>query len=493
MSFDLVFAVLIVFVVWLGFRGGLLPTLIAACGLAAVPAIGLAANTWLALAGLAAWLAMFAVLAFAFGPSKRGWVARIGTASLGLAQGVAAILLVTGLLLGSVYRDAPAAAEKLRLATLYMPVAALGNALALDARSAVLAFPAPIDDMRPANQAPVPTIDWAEVRQFKNDAIRALPGEIRAIDRTPLAFEVEGRVTRVTVDIGEHFEEGDILAQLDTHLLEIALQERRAALIEAEARLQEAQQEYERQRVLYERGVVAETIAETALANLDTARSRYDIALRGIETAEDRLEDATLRAPYDGSVAARLVEPAQTISAGAPALEIQSNGGGFEITATIPDTLVSRLQVGTRHEVTLLDGSDITFSAELRDMGSRATSTSGFPVTLRVPAPNDALRAGMSVEIAFRLSESDTDPAILAVPVSAVWSDGENGFGVFRVDTARGVLQRTSITLVGTEAGLALIADGLSDGDLVATRGIPFLEDGMAVHLRGTGVARYDD
>ncbi|QPH54240.1 efflux RND transporter periplasmic adaptor subunit [Pontivivens ytuae] len=493
MLFDLAFAFIVTIAALLGLRGGVLPTLVAAGVLSLAAIAGIAAHAWLALAGLGAWLALFAVLTLALGSADQRLTVRFGMLGLGLVQGVVAVVLLAGLLLGTVYRETPAAAEKLRLATLYAPVAALGSRVAPEEQSVALAFPTPVDDVELANETPVPTIDWADVRPFNDDAIRALPGEIRAIDRTPLAFEVEGRVTEVNVDIGEHFEEGDTLAQLDTYQLEIALQERRAALIEAEARFEEAQQEYERQSALFERDVVAETIAETALASLDAARSRYEIALRGIETAEDRLEDATLRAPYDGSVATRLIEPAQTISAGAPALEIQSNGGGFEITATIPDTLVSQLQVGTSHEVTLLDGSDITFSAELRDIGSRATSTSGFPVTLRIPSPNDALRAGMSVEIAFRLSSNETGASFLAVPVNAIWSNDDGGFSVFRIDPETSTLVGNEITLAGTEAGLALVADGLSEGDIVATRGIPFLDDGMAVHLRGTGVARYDD
>lgn len=490
MSFDTVFIALIVLVALLGLRAGFVRSAIGAAALAIAAFVGATAGSSVTLISVGLWLLLalgFALVWPADGPS---WTSRLTGSFLGAGQGAAAIVLLSGALLTSVYADRPEPAEHLRQASVYEAVVSLARATNLD-RTALL-FPASLEPRPEQTHTAHPTIDWAEARPFTTGAVRELPGEVRALDRTSLAFEVGGRVTSVAVDIGDHFAAGDVLAQLDTHLLEIGVQERRAALIEAEARLSEARQEYERQTTLFERNVVSESAVETVAAALDSARSRYEIALRGIETAEDRLEDATLRAPYDGSVAVRRVEPAQTVSAGTPVLEIQSNGGGFEVTATVPDTVVARLSLGTEHAISALDGSGQTYVGVLDDIGTRATSTSGFPVTLRVSQTDTSLRSGLSVEVAFRLDGAATDAARIAVPVSAVWSDADQGHGVFVVDPETQQLAARSVTLAGTESGVALVSDGLQAGELVATRGIAFLEDGMAVHLRGIGTARYD-
>ncbi|KIT16898.1 efflux RND transporter periplasmic adaptor subunit [Jannaschia aquimarina] len=492
MSFDFVFLLILIASLWLGALGGLLRMAAAAVLLAAAGLAALAGQAGLAMAGLGLWVAAMVVLGMIRRPASAGRGMRLSGAALGLAQAGGAILLLPGLLLGGVYRDAPDAAQHLRGATVYGPIAGIAHSVALGSRSGALAYPAPLAGTAAPREAIVPMIDWAAAMPFGDDAIRALPGQVRALDRAPLAFEVDGRVSRVTVDIGERFEEGDVLAELDTHLLEIALQERRAALIEAEARLEESRQEFDRQSVLFARGVVSEALLETVQASLDAARSRHEIALRGIETAQDRLNDATLRAPYDGSVAARLVEPAQTVASGRPVLEIQSNGGGFEITATVPDTVVSRLRIGTEHDAVLLDGSEATFTATLRDIGARSISTAGFPVTLSVRDAEADLRTGMSLEIAFRLANAHGGTDLLAIPVEAIAADADQGHTVFRVDAEDDVLRRVPVVLAGTEGGLALVSDGLEPGDRVATRGIVFLEDGQRVRLRGTGVARYD-
>ncbi|SHH33872.1 efflux RND transporter periplasmic adaptor subunit [Marivita hallyeonensis] len=490
MSFDAAFILIILVSAAFGLRAGFAGSVIGAVAIAVVTVMALTGTEQIALITLSIW----AIFLFGFAviwPAKGASTAsRAYGALLGLGQGIAAMFVISGTLLSTVYKDRPAAAEHLRQAALYQPTFMVAQATGLD--QTALSFPAPLEvTVGAAPQVP-PTIDWARAEPFTNAPVRTLPGEVRALDRTSLAFEVDGRVTTVTVDIGEHFAAGDVLAQLDTHLLNIALEERRAALIEAEARLSEARQEFQRQSTLFDRNVVSESVLETVAAALDAARSRYEIALRGIETAEDRLKDATLRAPYDGTVALRMVEPAQTVAAGAPVLEIQSNGGGFEVTATVPDTVVTRLELGSEHSIRTLDDTGATLSAVLQDIGSRAVSTAGFPVTLRVTEADTDLRSGLSVEIAFLLGRDDPADASLAVPVSAVLSDLDQGHAVYVVNPDTGALSRRAVTLAGTEGGVALVSDGLEDGDVVATRGLPFLEDGMTVHLRGTGVARYD-
>ncbi|WP_235191462.1 efflux RND transporter periplasmic adaptor subunit [Palleronia rufa] len=178
--------------------------------------------------------------------------------------------------------------------------------------------------------------------------MRVLNGTVRAAERAPLGFEVDGQVESVEVEIGDHFARGDVLATVNASTLSIQLDERHSALIEADANLTEAQQEFDRQTELYQRGVTPEARVEDAAARLDSARSRFAVAKSGIEQARDRLKDATLLAPYGGRVAARLIEPSQLVRAGEPAFEIQGDGGGYEIEVTIPETLISKVEIGSR-------------------------------------------------------------------------------------------------------------------------------------------------
>ncbi|WP_135506087.1 efflux RND transporter periplasmic adaptor subunit [Roseovarius aestuariivivens] len=491
MTFDLALPALAAFAVVLAWRAGVPRAAIGVLLVLGAVIAGLLLGPIAGLAGLAIWAA--GALRFSLGRATNAGGAPGLAIGLGLAQAALVALLLPGLLLAGPYRNVPDAAEALRSATLYRVVHAIGAALPPAARNGALAFPTPVTATRETRTPPPRVIDWAKVSASDGTFIRTLPGELRAAERTPLAFEVEGRISEITVTIGDHFEAGDILARIDTHLLELALQEREAALIEATARLDEARQALERQKALFERGVVAETVLESATASLDAALSRQRVAQAGIDQAEDRLADATLHAPYAGSVAARLAEPAQTVRAGEPVLDIQSNGGSFEVAVTVPATIISKLRLGTEHKIRLLDGSNTTLTAKLTEIGARATGSSGFPVSLSLSDGTGQLRSGTSVEAALLLREATPRSDALSVPIQALLMGEGPARYVFVFDRATGMLDRRAVTLTRTEGQTALISKGLSRGEIVATRGVPFLSDGMAVTLRDTGITRYDD
>lgn len=493
MAHDLVVFCLLLLSLFLGYRSAWQRSLLPAVFLIASVALAVTENGLLALSVLGLWLICFLTIALVWSAEDAQPTGRAAGALLGLAQGAGASLLSFGLIFGASFDIGTAYGDDVRRTASFAAASGIAKTTGFGKETDAVAYPEPLSAPPESVATIMPIIDWAEAHPAAQATIRNLPGEIRATDRAPLAFEVGGRVTQVMVDIGERFKAGDSLAQLDTHLLDIALQERRAALIEAEARLEEAQQEFERQNALFERNVVAEAVVEASIAGLDAARSRYEVALRSIDTAEDRLEDATLRAPYAGTIAERLIEPAQTVSAGAPAFQIQSDTGGFEVTAMVPDTLVSRLQLGSSHRVRLLDGSERVAEGVLEEIGSRTTSIAGFPVTLHLQGDDAVFRAGVSVEIAFALDDPREQADALAVPLSAVIAGDNATYAVLRYNEATGTLERVEVTLTHTDRDQALISHGLTAGDRVATRGVAFLRDGMAVTLRDTGVARFDD
>ncbi|RNC95924.1 MAG: efflux RND transporter periplasmic adaptor subunit [Oricola sp.] len=363
-----------------------------------------------------------------------------------------------------------------------------------------IAFPEPIAD-EPEDEAGDQTasarpVDWARVAPFDRGISRILTGSVVAADRAPLSFEVTGTLSSVNVEIGDRFSTDDVLAELEPTALRIALDERRAALIEAEARATEARLMLERQQELSASRVISEAALESAVAVSESAQSRLAMAEAGVRQAEDRLDDAVLRAPYEGIVAARLVEPAQTLQAGAPAFEIQNANAGFQIEITVPDALIAQIVPGSDHGAVILDGTATAVTARVHEIGSRANATTGFPVTLDILNADHGVRAGMTAEVHLDLrSDPRTAGAsdVLGIPYTAILpGDGDRHVAfVFQSDTQ--TLEKRRVTVAGREGTTALISEGLEDGDIVATRGLPFLHDGQRVALRGVGIVRYDD
>lgn len=350
--------------------------------------------------------------------------------------------------------------------------------------------------------APRP-IAWAEVGAADSSTRRTLSGVVRAVQRAPLSFQVGGRIETIDVEVGDHFVADDVLARLDRRTYRLAREERASELTQAEAALREAEQAFARQRDLHADGWASQATFDTARAALDTAQGRLETARARLDIAEEDLNDTVLRAPYPGVVAQRLAEPAQQIRAGETVLHIQGNGGGFEIALALPETLVGRLRPGDVQTVTFPARPGAPARARVTEIGTEAVQGSAFPVTLRLLTARTDLRAGMTAEVAFEIAaasaEDGTAPAgaPVAIPVTAflpgdgaetvvfVFHPGEDPAGP-------GTLERRAVTLGPVTSDHVVVRDGLAGGELVATRGLPFLRDGQTVTRLGVGPVRYE-
>ncbi|MCX7056401.1 MAG: secretion protein HlyD [Proteobacteria bacterium] len=200
-----------------------------------------------------------------------------------------------------------------------------------------------------------------------------LYGNIDIRDVT-LGFRVAGKVAVVNVDEGESVQVGQVMAGLDSVPLKLQQDEAlanaaaisarvallrsgyrseevaqaRAMLAERRAALTNAQQQYARQQQLKDTGAVAVRTYEDAAASRDQAQARLvsaEAALSSLQNgyrkqeiaeaqanekralslaaqATQRLEDAVLVAPADGTVLTRAIEPGAILAAGASAFTL---------------------------------------------------------------------------------------------------------------------------------------------------------------------------
>ncbi len=415
----------------------------------------------------------------------RGWAGRIGGAVLGAGQAV--ILLVTATALLPVGGGLPprAVIEARAYAHLRPIAEGIRGADAAFAPQTV-SLPSPTPRSGATVHRP---IAWTTVEAGTRTRTRTLPGTVRAAERSPIGFDVGGRVGEVRVEIGATFVEGEVLAAVETDTLSFEVEERRAALSEAEAVLAEVQADHARTVYLHERGVESNAALENAQAALDTAKSRLNVARTRLARARTDVADAELIAPYDGSVAARLVEPAERVTPGQPVLEIQSRDGGLELVVGVPETILASLEMGSTHAVKapVLDG---TAAGVVTEIGARAGEGSSFPVTLAIEGADPALRPGMSAEVRLDLAPRGAVAGV-RIPVTAFLpGDGQTSH-VFVVDAATGTVRRQEIEVVAV-AGEEVVVTGLEPGQRIAAKGLARLRDGQPIDLMGVGVARYN-
>jgi multidrug efflux pump subunit AcrA (membrane-fusion protein) len=105
-------------------------------------------------------------------------------------------------------------------------------------------------------------------------------GSVEPQTRVSLAFESPGRVTEVTVEVGDTVAAGDVLARLDDRQLALQVRQAQAALALAEAQLDQLQA-----------GPQSEEV-EMAEANLRAAQAQVSAAAADLDQLEAGPDDA---------------------------------------------------------------------------------------------------------------------------------------------------------------------------------------------------------
>ncbi len=289
-----------------------------------------------------------------------------------------------------------------------------------------------------------------------------ISGPVRPLRGTDVSAEESGTVAGIPHDKGERVEEGDVLVQLDRRLLAAEVEATRADL---ELRRYDA----EKSRELFEAG----KISRIDLLNTETAHERAKAAAR---TAEVRFERAAVQAPFAGLVTERFVEPGQLVMPGQRVGRV-IDPYTLKLEAALTEREVGMVRVGAPAEI-VLDGHDGTVTGQVHWIGFEADPGSGkFPVEVRIPNPDLALRAGV-VGRARVLKRSHE--ASIVIPRDAIVYTGQ-GESVFVVEGDRARVR--PITLGPDQGLMVMVEKGLTAGDRLVVRGQRELVDGSLVSV----------
>ncbi|WP_353219894.1 efflux RND transporter periplasmic adaptor subunit [Salinisphaera sp. S4-8] len=347
---------------------------------------------------------------------------------------------------------------------------------------------------QPPQPTPPKPIAWAVAQVASSGQTRSIAGVLQTPERAPVGFDVPGRVARINVDTGDVFARGDVLATLDDRSYALTLEQRKAELAEARAARELSSTRFARSKSLRKADAISQAEYDNDAATLASDRSRVDTARARVNIAAKDLADTRLIAPYDGSVARRLVEPAQRVQAGETVLEIQSRDDGMEVVVSAPETLVGVLDRDAMHTVTLAAAPNAPMMARISEVATDAGDRNAYPVTLVIAKPVDAARAGMTAEVTLRLSNGElAQPARIEIPVTAFAQGADDDTFVYVFDPDSDRLVQRSVEVADISGDKALISAGLDPGEIVASQGLAFLHDGQSVTRIGVGPRQFNE
>jgi RND family efflux transporter MFP subunit len=336
------------------------------------------------------------------------------------------------------------------------------------------------------------TTDLVEMRAVQETV--AVFAEVVPRQQSSVATRVGGVVQDVLVQVGDRIPAGAPLAMLDTQLLEIEKAQAeadvavaRAGLGVAEAQLRAARQAYERAQALRQRNAIAEGQLEDREGAFSVARSAADQARARIQAAEVALArvdysltNATIRAPFAGTVLSVATDPGEFIGTGAEVARLL-NTTQFEVEAFVPSRFVAGLSTG--QDVSGATENGEALSLQIRAiLPTESTTTRTRPV--RFGGANGAAAAiGQSVTLNIPVSAPRD---ALTVPKDAL-VQGAGGWTVYVHRDGKAV---PATVQIGTPmADRFEVVSGLADGDEVVIRGNERLRPMQDIAPRLVGTA----
>jgi multidrug efflux system membrane fusion protein len=314
--------------------------------------------------------------------------------------------------------------------------------------------------------------------------MRRFSGVVEAADSSSVSFEVPGNVREVNVDVGERISKGQVLAVLDERTFQLNVKAAQADVGRAEVELRDALSDLERlQRIAgQDRGAISQRSLDQAEARYGSARNNLSYNTSRQNLVERDLERAVLRAPFDGVISKRYVDPFQQVALGQKLFDLHMEGA-MEAAVSVPESEIEYIYLGLPGEVRFPAIPEQVHKGIVTEVSKVAGGANAFPVKVTIEADNPRIRPGITAEVILLLGDEQGETAYL-IPIEALAPGGsESKSYVFVFDPETSTVKKTAIESGSFRANNIVVKKGLRVGDIIAAAGVSFLRDGQKVRL----------
>ncbi len=368
---------------------------------------------------------------------------------------------------------------------------------------------------------PTPVHLYTVAEEVARRRIQAV-GSLFALEESVLSSQVEGRVAEVLADVGDTVKQEQPLIVLDPQELQFEVDRQRgqvrqvraqlgigpgepppsdpkkiATVQRAEADLFDADRKYGRARQMFQDRLISQQQLDEAASRYQSAQATYNVALQEVDRlkallvsseaseqlAEKKLRDATIRAPFPGSIKTRNVHPGEYLRVQSPVMVLVRT-----------DRLRARLAVPERWAGWVRDGANVdlqveafpgeTFHGKVSRINPAVSQDSRtFEAEALLANLDGRLKPGFFLQASI---PSEKEEKTIFLPERAV----NYRYGVYKVFLLNGnrVSERQIRPAGQTEDGRGRrfeVAEGLKPGDRVAVAISGDLHDGATVEEKG--------
>lgn len=396
----------------------------------------------------------------------------------------------------------------------------LGGALAVGGLWGVLQLTRPLPSEETMPAASAIAVNTLTIHAKPLPDTLEFSGTIRPLEQAVLSTRVTGRITQLSLETGDRFRKGEVLARVDVMdmaaqtnqaLSDVAQAEAEVARsqailgqlesqkLEAQASLRLAQVNQQRMAQLQAQGAVSQSQLDEANTKLDETKARVaqveagirqsqasinrsqaavNQARAGVTAASVSQSYGTVVAPFDGVVVQKLAYEGEIAAPGTALLKVE-NPDRLQLEISVPEENLRYVQVGQPVEVRV-DAANQTYHATIQQIVPSADANSRS-FLVKIPLHY----AGKLISGMFGRLElpRGTQPGIL-IPNTALIRRGQlEGVYVLESSDSQPTAILRWVKTGKTQGTQVEIVSGLTEGDRIITSHLDQLNDGQVVQV----------
>jgi multidrug efflux system membrane fusion protein len=328
-------------------------------------------------------------------------------------------------------------------------------------------------------------ITTATVRQGPIGVYINALGTVTPVYTATITSRVDGQIVSVNYREGQMVRKGDVLIQVDPRPYQAALTQAQGTLAHDEALLNESRIDLDRYQLAFNRNA----IAKQQLDDQTQTVKQYEGSVKNdqgtVASATTNVDYATIKAPIDGRVGLRLLDPGNIVTAGSTTplvviTQLQPITVIFSVAEDYLPQIQKQMRVGNKMSVEAFDRAQQTklSTGSLLTLDNQVDTTTGT-VKLKAIFPNQDLMLFPNQFVNTRLLVDTEQNASLA-PTAAIQRNAQGTFAYVIKPDQTAAMQNVT---VGTTDGSVAAVQGLQPGQVIAITGFDKLQDGAKVSI----------
>ncbi len=310
-------------------------------------------------------------------------------------------------------------------------------------------------------------------------------GTVTPVYTATITSRVDGQIVSVNYREGQMVRKGDVLIQVDPRPYQAALTQAQGTLAHDEALLSESRIDLDRYQLAFNRNAIAKQLLDDQTQTVKQYEGSVKNDQGTVASATTNLDYATIKAPIDGRVGLRLLDPGNIVIAGSTTplvviTQLQPITVIFSVAEDYLPQIQKQMRLGNKMSVDAFDRAQqakLAFGS-LLTLDNQVDTTTGT-VKLKAIFANQDFTLFPNQFVNTRLLVDTVQNASL-VPTAAIQRNAQGTFVYLIKPDQTAAMQ--PVTVGTTDGGLAAV-QGLQPGQVVAVTGFDKLQDGAKVAI----------